>query len=228
MNQERNNQVWSILREYQDQEKNKDYYSRPIGCFQDPASHEVIGYKVEKLERNSKTVKQLESLGFKAVYPAELSEKEISYMDVGEKYVYESRMKNPLIIDTKETNLSLDYAQLISDHYLSAYRVPSAWGVNKNANSLTTTIDLGHYKEGTDKNLQKLLNSVGFNPTLDGEPYSRNFTVSSDIPYPIVKKSKFEQIYDKAKGKIKGMFEKLTSIVKPKDKIKENEQNERE
>ena len=74
----------------------------------------------------------------------------------------------------------------------------------------------------------KLLGSVGFEPVIEGEKYDKSISISSDIPYPAVRKSKFEQIYDKAKGKIQGVFAKLKALVNPKDQVKENDTNERE
>ena len=60
------------------------------------------------------------------------------------------------------------------------------------------------------------------------EKYDKSISISSDIPYPAVRKSKLEQIYDKAKGKIQGVFAKLKALVNPKDQVKENDTNERE
>lgn len=47
---------------------------------------------------------------------------------------------------------------------------------------------------------------------------------------PIVSKSKFEQIYENAKGKIKGMFSAIKNRFNSKnqDQVKENEEDERE
>lgn len=223
MNQERNEQVLNVLREHIEKTKKNGEITPLIGSHK-----EDMGYTMYEMERDSETVKKLESLGFKAIYPAELSEEAISRMSDTERYVYENKMKRALIIDGKEQNLSLEFAQMISDHYLSADTPTHLWGLDRTNNSLTNYIGLGHHKEGTAENLQELLSSVGFNPTLDGEKYDKSITISSDIPYPAVKRSKFEQIYDKAKGKIQGMFAKLKSIVKSKDQVKENEQDERE
>lgn len=228
MNQERNEQVLNILREHNEKIQKNGEIAPYISFHSDPALKEDIGYTMYGLERDSETVKRLESLGFKAIYPAELSEEAISRMSDSEKDVYEGKMKEALIIDGKEPNLSLEFAKMISDHYLSADTPTHLWGLDRTNNSLTNHIGLDNRKEGTAENLQELLSSVGFNPTLDGEKYDKSITISSDIPYPAVKRSKFEQIYDKAKGKIQGMFTKLKSIVKPKDQVKENEQDERE
>lgn len=220
MNQERKEEVSNILDKWARENKTM------IGVHS--FNKEAIGYTVGGggREIDSETVKKLESLGFKAIYPAELSKEEVSKMSDVDRYVYEDRLKRALIIDGKEPNLSLEFGRIISDHYLSADNKTLLWGVDKN--SLNKVIGLSHHKEETAQNLQALLESVGFHPTLDGEKYNKSITITSDIPYPAVKRSKFEQIYDKAKGKIQGMFAKLKSIVKPKDQVKENEQDERE
>ena len=228
MNQERNEQVLKVLREHREKIQENGKIAPLIASNRDSVLKEDIGYTMYGMERDSEAVKKLESLGFKVIYPAELSEEKVSRMSDVDRYVYEDKMKRALIIDGKETNLSLEFGKMISDHYLSADTPTHLWGFDKENNSLTNHIVLGHHKEGTDENLQALLESVGFNPTLDGEKYDKSITISSDIPYPAVKRSKFEQIYDKAKGKIQGMFAKLKSIVKPKDQVKENEQDERE
>lgn len=228
MNQEKNEQVLNVLREHREKIQKNGEVAPLIGSHRDSTLKEDIGYIMLGLERDSETVKRLEGLGFKAIYPAELSEETISRMSDVEKYVYEDKMKRALIIDGKEPNLSLEFAKMISDHYLSADTSTHLWGLDKTNNSLTNHIGLGHHKEGTAENLQELLSSVGFNPTLDGEKYDKSITISSDIPYPAVRKSKLEQIYDKSKGKIQEVFAKLKAFVNQKDKVKENDTDERE
>ncbi len=97
-------------------------------------------------------------------------------------------------------------------------------GVNSNNNSISQNINLSNYREGTAQNLQNLLTNVGFKSSIE----NGHITISSDVPYPAVKKSKFLQIYDKAKDKIQGVFAKLKSLVNSKDQVKESNQDERE
>ena len=218
MEQERSKQLKETFRE-KDMQKNKQI----MVDISQSSLKETIGYRMSDLEPY--TVKDLEALGFKVIYPAELSEDRVYRMSTREKYFYDYQMKEALIIDGKEQSHSLELAKIISNHYLSADTIPPGyWGIDETGTSLTKDIEFDHYKEGTAEKLQELLSDIGVNPTLDGE----SITISSDIPYPTVRKSKFEQIYDKAKGKIQGTFAKLKALVKPKDQVKENNTNERE
>ena len=231
MNQERSDLITTILNEHNKQREQAGKISALTPAQYDHTSKEVIGYTVAfGLGRDSQTVKKLESLGFRVLYPAELSEEKINSMSLNEKNLYSTRKKQALIIDGKQQYPSLEYARMILDNYFYAYnyeydcsglrvRYPDMnTFYNKDNNSLTTHLGgIAPYEEGSAEDLQKLLSSLGFNPTIDGEGSYRSINIPSDVPYPVVKKSKYGQIYEKAKGKIKGMFEKLKSIVKPKE-----------
>ena len=193
-----------------------------IGDSFDRSSKEYNGLILSGLDRDSATVKKLESLGFKVIYPAPLTEKAVDRMDVGDKYVYDAKMSYALVIDGKEQNLSLDFANTIARHYFSNGYVLE--GVDFEKNSITEHPH-GDFREGVSSEFQDLLNGLGFQTEMDERG---NVTVSSDIPYPVVRKSKLEQICDKAKGKIQGVFAKLKALVNPKDQVKENDTNERE
>ncbi len=227
MKQERNEQVMKILEEYRDEYTKNGKIAPAIGSQMDPNLKENIGIYMRELKRDSDTIKKLEGLGFKAIYPAELSEEAIARMSTAERYVYDEQMKDALIIDGKETNHSLDFAKMISDHYLSTDTSHHFWGLYNEDKSIKRYIESNH-KEGTAENLVELLGSVGFKTAIEGEKEDKSVSISSDIPYPTVRKSKFEQIYDKAKGKIQGVFAKLKTLVNPKDQVKENDTNERE
>lgn len=120
MKQERNEQVLEILAEHRENIQKNGEIAPLIGSHRDRALRENIGYTMPGLERDSDTIKKLEGLGFKAIYPAELPEEVIARMSTVERYVYDDKMKRALIIDGKETSHSLDFAKMISDHYLSA------------------------------------------------------------------------------------------------------------
>lgn len=127
MKQERNEQVMEILAEHRENIQKNGEIAPLIGSHRDPALRENIGYTMQGLERDSDTIKKLEGLGFKAIYPAELSEEVIARMSTAERYVYDDKMKRALIIDGKETSHSLDFAKMISDHYLSADTSHHLW-----------------------------------------------------------------------------------------------------
>lgn len=220
MNQERYEQASNLLSQHL---KENSTMGGLIGVSFDPTSKENNGLSLSGLNRDSETVKKLESLGFKVIYPAKLTEREVARMNTENKYVYDAKMSNALVIDGNEQNLSLDFAQTIARHYFSTgYSMERGVDIKNNS---VTEYSYGNFVEGTNNDFQDLLNDLGFQTEMN--EYG-NVTVSSNIPYPAVKKSKFEQIYNKAKGKIQGAFAKLKSIVTSKDQVKENDTNERE
>lgn len=194
-----------------------------IGVSRDPSSKENNGLTIAGLNRDSDTVKELESLGFKVIYPAQLTEQAVDRMDDVQKYVYNAKMSTPLIIDGSEKCLSLNLENLLAKHYFKA-GMPDIAGFDSRNNSITRYLRHGFPPE-TNANYKKLLDDLGFQTEMDDKG---RITTSSNVPYPAVRKSKFEQIYEKAKGKIQGAFAKLKELVNQKDKAKENETNERE
>lgn len=194
-----------------------------IGVSHDPSSKEYNGLSISGLNRESDTVKKLESLGFKVIYPAQLTEQAVDRMDDVQKYVYNAKMSTALVIDGSEKCLSLNLENLIAKYYFDA-GMPDIAGLDSQNNSITRYPRYDFPPE-TNANYKDLLDDIGFQTEMDE---NGRVTVSSDIPYPAVRKSKFEQIYDKAKGKIQGAFAKLKALVNPKDKAKENDTNERE
>ena len=56
-----------------------------------------------------------------------LRDEVIARMSTAERYVYDDKMKRALIIDGKESSHSLDFAKMISDHYLSADTSHHLW-----------------------------------------------------------------------------------------------------
>lgn len=217
MNLSRIEEARNLLKQYDNQ--NHTFY---MGAICDPSTMETNGLVQYNLKRDSETVKTLESLGYKVIYPAQLTEDKVARMDVTEKYLYDERMNQALVIDGNEKQLSLDFANAIAKHYFSNGLVMA--GVDIENNSITE-YPHGEFVEGVNKDFQDLLNSIGFQTEMNEHGH---VAVSSKIPYPAVKKSKFKQIYDKAKGKIQESFAKLKSLVNSKNKVKENNTNERE
>lgn len=219
MNQERQKQAINLLNQYAEKNEPREI----IGYSSDPTSKdEANGFVLNGLARDSGTVEELESLGFKVIYPAKIKEGEIGRWGLETKKINKIFGNNALVIDGEEKHLSLDFANMIAKHYFSCgYSIS---GVNIQNNSITE-YPHGNFEEGANIEFQNLLNDLGFKTQMT--EYG-NVTVSSDIPYPAVKKSKFEQIYDKAKGKIQGAFAKLKSFVTSKEQVKENDTNERE
>lgn len=213
MIQERYDQMNDLLRQYLNE-------NNPMGimgdCF-DPSSKEHNGLLCPGLDKDSETVKHLESLGYKVIYPAQLTEEAVGRMDEAKKYAYDAKMKNALVIDGNEKCLSLDLERLIADHYFSA-GIPAIAGVDFRNNSVIRGSYSIDFPPETNENYKALLDDIGFQTEKDDKG---NVTISSNIPYPAVTKSKFAQIYDKAKEKIQGALAKLKAFVKPKDKDQE-------
>lgn len=217
MIQERYEQAHSLLSEHL-----KENGIIEIGCSYDPSSKEYNGLTIPRLNRESDKVKNLESLGFKVIYPAQLTKQEVDRMDDVQKGAYNAEMSTALVIDGSEKCLSLNLENIIAEHYFYA-GMPDIAGLDSKSNSIVR-YPRDEFPPETNANYKELLDDIGFQTEMDEKGI---VTISSDIPYPAVKKSKFEQIYDKAKEKIQGVFAKLKDFVNPKDKIKENNTNER-
>lgn len=216
MKKERIEDASKILRN-----KNNPFFI--IGVHTDPQLKETTSLTCGELDPNSHEAKDLMREGFKLIYPAELSTEAVEqssrlYPDVF-PYGYQHHINNPLIVDNN-AQPTLDFAREIISHYLSAetlgpYYVGSMYGFDKANNSISQYIDPTHFKPDTLKKLTTMLQEFGFTTSLDE---LGNLNVHSDIPYPTVPKSKFQGIFDKAKGKLKNTFDKLKeSIFKGKD-----------
>ena len=220
MIQERYEQMDDLLRQY----LNENNQMGLMGECKDPSSKEYNGLVCPGLDRESETVKKLESLGFKVIYPAPLREEIVDRMDEAKRYSYMARMNNALVIDGKENCLSLNLEDLIAKHYFAAGITPLA-GMDFQNNSVTRYGNNYDFPPETNANYKALLDDIGFQTEMDDKG---NVTTSSNIPYPVVRRSKFERIYDKAKEKIQGAIAKLKALVNPKNKVQENDNNERE
>ena len=177
------------------------------------------------MDKDSKEIKELEGLGYKVIFPAELTEEAIARMNDQEKSSYEFNIKQALVVDTKDKN-DLELANLIrKDYFRIAGYNSSIAGLDIDNNSLTAnTSSYNNFKEGSIQEYKKILEEVGYETSYD---HLGNVTAFSDIPYPAVKKSKFSQIYENAKGKIKGMFSAIKDRLNIKNQEKENKKDER-
>lgn len=201
----------------------KDALETMLKVHTTPHSKEVTGLTLPGLNKNSDTVKKLEEAGFKVVYPAELTEQAVENLDEVEKYTYDKLLGTALVIDGNEENLSLDFANTISSHYFSTG--DGVWSAVGTENNSITECPHGQFVDGSSDRLNELLTNLGFRSQV---AENGDVTVSSDIPYPVVKKSKFRQLYDLGKDKISSAFAKLKSFFAPKDQVKEDDQDERE
>ena len=215
MKQERSEEVSEILN------------GRKSACQSDPQTKEEIGYytKLDK-EKDSHLIEEMEARGFKIIYPAKLKDDAQIYMKEGEKLhgkYYNQQVENDaLIMDLNEPK-SLEVAGMIANHFFKEKHIFELVDFENNSMGVYEDKD---FEEGSIKKYEDLLNEIGYETTIDKNGM---VTAFSDIPYPEVKKSKFEQIYDKAKGKIKGMLSAIKNKLNTKDKEQDKEEvNENE
>lgn len=213
--------------------KEVDFTDRMMGVGTDPYTHIQESLSV-KMKRNPEVIKKLEALGFKVVYPAEISEsdqKKLEEKDNEDKYIYNIRRDNALIIDTQLQHHSMSLANTIAKHYFSLGKeYASDYGVDIGGignNQLFERMSEG-FRAQHENEFDEILKSVGFETeqaqNIGDMSYLKIHTDGQMYP---VKQSKFSQIYMNAKEKIQGMFNKIKAIAKPKTKEKENDSNER-
>lgn len=195
-----------------------------FGYNRDPQIQETTGVTHGNIDPNSEEAKRLEAAGFKLIYPAELNPETLeSYSHLSEDnfapYLYESNMTRPLIVDSNERP-TLTFAQNIISHYLSQDLGGHIYGYDLKNNTIDRSIAPKHFKDGSIEKLTEMLNGFGFSTSLDE---LGNLNVHSDIPYPTVPKSKFQGMFEKAKGKLKDTFNKIKSFLKTKENEKDTE-----
>lgn len=198
MRDDRLQTAYSLLRQH------KDTQNSLIGYNTDPSSKKQCALTIE-LAKDSDLLQELESMGFKAIYPAELADNEIARMDEAQRNTYNIRQQNALIVDTKEDCLSLNLANSIANHVYSNAHSGHLDGLDTVNNAVTYYPDHTKFKEGTHENLQATLSELGYQTDLTDD----RVTVHSNIPYPSVNKSKFAKIFEMAKNKIHNVAEKL-------------------
>ena len=210
-----------------------DLTGQMMGVGTDPYTHIQESLSV-KMKRDPEVIKKLEALGFKVIYPAEISEndqKRLEEIDISDKYTYELRRDNALIVDTQLQHHSMSLAEKIAEHYFSLGKeYASDYGVDIGgigSNQLFERMSEG-FRAQHENEFDEILKSVGFETekaqNIGDMSYLKIHTDGQIYP---VKQSKFSQIYMNAKDKIQGMFNKIKAIVKPKTKEKENDSNER-
>lgn len=212
-----------------------DLTGQMMGVGTDPHTHIQESLSV-KMKRDPEVIKKLEALGFKVIYPAEISEndqKRLEETDISDKYTYELRRDNALIVDTQLQHHSMSLAGKIAEHYFSLgkeyasdYGLTELGGVGDN--QLLESMPKG-FKAQHANEFDEILKSVGFETEKENSGNFNYLKIHTDGQIYPVKQSKFSQIYMNAKDKIQGMFNKIKSMVKTKthEKEKKNDSNER-
>ena len=187
-----------------------------FGTHTDPNVQGTLGVTYEEnIEPNSPEAKKLEDLGFKLIYPAELSQSAQERLSEDDRFSYKQSQSHPLIIDSQETP-TIGLAKSIAHHYFSsANNNHMLYGYDYKQNSISVHPNEYNFKDGTMENFMQVLNELGFETTSPGKNFGVN--IHSNIPYPFVQQSKFQDIFGRAKGKVKETFNKLKSFIKPKE-----------
>ncbi len=204
-----------------------------MSVWQDPYTDIQEALSVN-MKRDPEVIRKLETLGFKVIYPAEISEsdqKRLEETDISDKYTYEIKRDNALIVDTQLQHHSMSLAVTIAEHYFSLGKeYASDYGLDMGGlgiNQLFECMSEG-FRAQHENEFDEILKSVGFETEQAQNIGDMNYLkIHTDGQLYPVKQSKFSQIYMNAKDKIQGMFNKIKAIVKPKTKEKENDSNER-
>lgn len=213
MKKERLKQISSVF--------NNDNF-KEFAYSKDPKVQGILGLEYqERIEPNSPEAKKLEALGFKLIYPAELSQSAQERLSEDDKFLYDLHQSFPMIIDAQEAP-TIGLAKSIAHHYFSsATNNHMLYGYDYKENSISVHPNESNFKDGTMENFMQVLNELGFEATSQGKHYGVD--IHSNIPYPFVQKSKFQDFFGKAKGRIKEAFDKLKSFIKPKEVEKDTE-----
>ncbi len=218
MNKEREELLTQILEKAGEEKK----IEVPFGNSRDPHFQETTALYAQYEQIDSDLIEDLEAAGFKSIFPAKLPDEAIERMDKLSRDRYERKMRHSMIVDTQEPHRTVDLVHTIAKHYYSTGDVEPLSGIDKRDNSITE-FPWGNFREGSSEEFSQILRDIGYQTEIGENGQVKAF---SDVPYPVVKKSKFGQIYDKAKGRIKDVFSKIKSMVSSKEETKENNSNE--
>lgn len=185
------------------------------GETRDTSSKETMGLSIN-LDKNSEELKKIESLGFKAIYPAELPDEVIARMDESRRAQYERNKNHAYFVDTQGEANTLQRASHIAKHYHSLSNVAGLSALDTQNNSMA----FQSASDCKEDNLQNILNDLGYDTNLE----NGWLTVHSDIPYPSVSKSKFAKIFEIAKDKIHSVAEKLGLNKNREAKVKQDDE----
>ena len=171
------------------------------------------------LEKNPETIKKIQELGFSIIYPAEVGKKDKEKFDLAEKNTYDIRSQFALIVEKNPEHHSMQLADQITKHYfmLGKYHArdyesrPGGIDINK----LIEPMNDG-FKKKNQEGYEEALRSAGY--TFEK---TKNDELSIDTDgqmFPPIPQSKFSKIYNSARGKIMGIFDKIKSLTNAKNK----------
>ena len=206
-----------------------DLRGKPMSVCKDPYTNIQESLSVN-MKRNNKMIKERKYM--KVLQPVMENDDVLNiFKKNADKYIYNIRRDNALIVDTQLQHHSMSLAVTIAEHYFSLGKeYASDYGMymgETGINQLLECMSEG-FRAQHENEFDEILKSVGFETEQAQNIGDLNYLkIHTDGQLYPVKQSKFSQIYMNAKDKIQGMFNKIKAIVKPKTKEKENDSNER-
>lgn len=179
------------------------------GIYNSRYEEEPTQYAMMQIQRGSPEAERLEKAGYVLVYP-----KIADYPKDGIEVNEYLNQNDAMILDKVSKNPNVDVIHSIAMHYNKEDRPDLA--LQEKDGSLTFAADEG---------LKKIYDEIGIEYE---EKENGDITVRSDVKMKEIPKSKMAQIYDKAKGKIKGAFNNLKNFFKGKDQNKTLEEGKQE
>ena len=209
----------------------------------DKETGEVCACKINGiLKENPEAVKELEELGYVIISPTRLSDIAMQQMqnmqgDMNYDHQAEIRLQGSMVVDPKQEKTKTLAEEIIKEYYSNKDVYKSFSEYYKRSHDGAGLAELDAFG-GNTKELQDILSKVGFSTEVDKEGMlvvkGNDFSINVDgisgksmdkLPEKsLVQASKFEQIYNKAKHRIKDTFEKLKSFFKGKDQSKNIEE----
>lgn len=203
MKEERFNQLRNMVSKREDN-------SEKVTGVADGRYDESIQYVRGDIQKESKEAKRLEEAGYVLIYP------KISRNPKDGKEVNEYLNQNDVMIfDKVSENPNVDTIHAIEMHY----------NKEESISQLAMKGEDGSLTFKADNDLKKIYDSIGIKYE---EKEHGNITVTSNIKRKEVEKGKIAQIYENAKGKVKGAFNNLKNFFKGKESEKNIEQEDNE
>ena len=211
--QDKRRMLDEILQSYVQQEESSN-----IGIFFAQNSSEVIGNGL-RIPQNSPEVKKIEGLGYKVIYPARLKDDKVAQMDISKRKEYEARMNTALIVNPAGKH-TVDLESLISRHYFQNGIEMGGMGLN-----YVVTRASGDFDGDYNQEYKQMLDSLGFQTTIDQNGL---VTTYFDEPIHSVNETKFEQIYNESRSKIKKKKKKIKEAIIRRQNKQERQNNSAE
>lgn len=225
MNKDRQELMFNIIGEYCKKNNQLGPLLGSHGCTElaETVAYTLSDYKIGK---DSPLIGQLTQAGFKVIYPAEAPIKYVESMTEEQRSDYNYNQAKGLIVDARADKHPMGLANIIAGHYYA-----DVGGILGGYDDNKITYHNGLYpgkdeeQNKINKNFSNILNELGYETEINehGE-----VTAKGDMLYPMVQKSKLQQIFDNAKSTIQNVFNKLKSTLDKKQNSRDQIENERD